>query len=234
MDKTNASLRAYDLAAGVWSLTGSGLSVAGIGYMSIAKYSSSSILLAESSTGKIKQYSFSGSAWSFTTSGSSPANSFPSMSIANSTILYYISKADGKLRTMQFYTGNNLSFAMSVNLGTDLYDGMNNGIHFEGTALSSVGMNTMVRISNGAYKHRRNEVVTHTINEGFNDWCNQPLMIGALGPISNNLYSNEEVVHMYVAAFTEAEAATYEGLVNTLQGDIETALGLSAGSRKKY
>jgi hypothetical protein len=40
--------------------------------------------------------------------------------------------------------------------------------------------------------------------------------------------------HNYIAAFNLAETQLYETIVNNLQGQLETALGLAPGTRKKY
>jgi hypothetical protein len=37
-----------------------------------------------------------------------------------------------------------------------------------------------------------------------------------------------------MASFTLSELQWYENRVNVLQGEIETALGLASGTRKKY
>jgi len=132
--------------------------------------------------------------------------------------------------------GNYGSFAMSSNLGTDMYDAINSPIQFSTTPDSTIGQNTMIRDGSfSQFTTRRNGATTKTFafaNVGV--WCDLPLLIGALGPITNNLWSNNKVNHMFVASFTIAELIIYEGLVNTFQGAVDTALSLGVGARKKY
>lgn len=132
--------------------------------------------------------------------------------------------------------GSNKSFAMSSNLGTDMYPAMNCNIQFNTNVDSTLGQNTMIRDGSfSTFTTRRNGVTTKTFASAtVTDWCDLPLLIGALGPITNNLWSNNKVNHMFVASFTTAELTTYETLVNNFQGAVDTALGLGAGARKKY
>lgn len=132
--------------------------------------------------------------------------------------------------------GSSASFAMSSNLGTDMYDAINSNIQYNTLPDSTLGQNTMIR--DGSFSQfitRRNGATTKTFPfANVTSWCDLPLLIGALGPITNNLWSNNKVNHMFVASFTLAELIIYEGLVNTFQGAVDTALGLGAGTRKKY
>ena len=94
-------------------------------------------------------------------------------------------------------------------------------------------------IRDGSYEVmnvRRNGVGIYQFNfaNAYYGLCDRPILIGALGPISNNFWSNNKFCHHFMASFTIAELIAYETRVNTLQGEIETALGLSVGSRKKY
>jgi hypothetical protein len=128
------------------------------------------------------------------------------------------------------------SFAMSSNLGTDMYDAINSNIQFSTTPDSTLGQNTMIRDGSFAqFTARRNGATTKTFAfADVTNWCDLPLLIGALGPITNNLWSSNKVNHMFIASFTIAELVIYEGLVNTFQGNVDTALSLGAGARKKY
>ena len=132
--------------------------------------------------------------------------------------------------------GSNKSFAMSSNLGTDMYPAMNCNIQFNTNVDSTLGQNTMIRDGSfSTFTTRRNGALTKTFASAtVTDWCDLPLLIGALGPITNNLWSDNKVNHMFVASFTIAELIIYEGLVNTFQGNIDTALALGVGTRKKY
>jgi hypothetical protein len=132
--------------------------------------------------------------------------------------------------------GSNASFAMSSNLGTDLYDAINSNIQFSTFPDSTLGQNTMIRDnSESTILVRRNGSTTKTFSDAYvTDWCDLPMLIGALGPITNNLWSNNRFNHHFMASFTLSELQWYENRVNTLQGEIETALELSPGTRKKY
>jgi hypothetical protein len=131
----------------------------------------------------------------------------------------------------------NNSYAMSCNLGTDLYDAINCPIIFRNIPISSIGLNTMIRDnSDNQFFARRNGVAVYQMDNAFSvfGFCDRAILIGALAPISNNLWSNNKFCHHFMASFTTAELTAYETRVNTLQGEIETALGLAVGSRKKY
>jgi len=132
--------------------------------------------------------------------------------------------------------GSGISFAMSSNLGTDMYDAINSNIQFSTTPDSTLGQNTMIRDGSfSQFTTRKNGATTKTFTfANVTGWCDLPLLIGALGPITNNLWSNNKVNHMFVASFTIAELIIYEGLVNTFQGAVDTALSLGVGARKKY
>ena len=133
--------------------------------------------------------------------------------------------------------GATMSFAMSSNLGADLYDGIFGPIQYNTNPVSTIGFNTMIRENSwDTISCRRNGSQTNLFFPyaeaiAFPDL---PVLIGALGPISNNLYSNNKFNHHFAAKFSLSELASYETLINTYQGYIETALGLAVGSRKKY
>lgn len=132
--------------------------------------------------------------------------------------------------------GSNSSFAMSSNLGTDLYDAINSPIQFRNVPISTIGFNTMLRDgSDFNITCRHNEAQIYSIDTAYStEFCDLPILIGALGPITNNLWSNNKFNHHFMASFTLSELQWYENRVNTLQGEIETALELSPGSRQKY
>lgn len=130
--------------------------------------------------------------------------------------------------------GVNKSISMSNNLGTDLYNSMNGDIYFNGTPITSTGLKTALRVSGTLY-NRSNGSNIYTVAHTYNGKPELPILLGALGPIGNGIYSNNEYCHFFLSGFSSlADMATYEGLVNTLQTDIENALGLTAGDRKKY
>jgi len=133
-------------------------------------------------------------------------------------------------------TTSDNSFAMSSNLGTDLYDAINSPIQFRNIPISTIGFNTMLRDnSNIDMSCRRNGAQIYFIETAVStDFCDLPILIGALGPITNNLWSNNKFNHHFMASFTLSELQWYENRVNVLQGEIETALGLASGTRKKY
>lgn len=131
-------------------------------------------------------------------------------------------------------TGANNSFAQVSNLGTDLYNAMNSAIYFNNIPIASAGFVTQVRNNSSQFLIRANGNPRYTANTAHGGFCDLPMLIGALGPITNNLYSNNLMNHNYIAAFTLAETQLYETIVNNLQGQLETALGLAPGTRKKY
>lgn len=131
--------------------------------------------------------------------------------------------------------GTSGSFSMACNLGTDTYDSVNSGITYSAAPVSSIGLNVVCRTNDfNNFQHRRNGVQALNWPAYHSGFCDLPILLGALGPTSNNLWSDNKVCHHFMASFTLAELQTYETLVNNLQGDIEVALGLSAGDRKKY
>jgi hypothetical protein len=133
-------------------------------------------------------------------------------------------------------TSSDNSFAMSSNLGTDLYDAINSAIQFRNIPISTIGFNTMIRDNSITdMSCRRNGSEVYFIDSAVStDFCDLPILIGALGPITNNLWSNNKFNHHFMASFTLSELQWYENRVNTLQGEIETALELASGTRKKY
>jgi hypothetical protein len=132
--------------------------------------------------------------------------------------------------------GTNASFAMSANLGVDIYAAINGVIASNTVPVNSIGMVTMIREGSlASFRVRRNGAEVYNLAFGAaTQFCDLPMLIGALGPTSNNIWSNNKICHHFMANFTAAELVTYETLTNALQGDIETALGLTAGDRKKY
>jgi hypothetical protein len=126
------------------------------------------------------------------------------------------------------------SFAQASNLGTDLYNAMNSNIYFNTLAIVVPGFITQVRNNSSQFFIRANGTPIFTANTPHISFCDLPMLIGALGPITNNFYSNNLMNHNYIAAFNLAETQLYETIVNNLQGQLETALGLAPGTRKKY
>jgi hypothetical protein len=133
----------------------------------------------------------------------------------------------------------NNSYFMACNLGTDLYDAINSPTQYRNLPLSTIGLNTMIR-DNSDYQFivRRNGAGVYQMDFAYSyyGFCDLPILIGALGPISlNNTFSSDnKFCHHFMASFNTAELIAYETRVNVLQGEIETALGLAVGSRKKY
>jgi hypothetical protein len=130
------------------------------------------------------------------------------------------------------------SYYMACNLGTDLYDAINSATAYRNLPLSTIGFNTMIRDNSfDQFIVRRNGVGIYQMDNAFSVyWCDREILIGALAPVSiNNTFSSDnKFCHHFMASFTTAELIAYETRVNVLQGEIETALGLPTGSRKKY
>jgi hypothetical protein len=134
----------------------------------------------------------------------------------------------------QIYNNRVILDANGANLGTDLYNAMNSNIYFNGTPIATPGFVTQVRNNASQFFIRANGIPIYTANTAHVGFCDLPMLIGALGPITNNFYSNNLMNHNYIAAFNLAETQLYETIVNNLQGQLETALGLAPGTRKKY
>jgi hypothetical protein len=130
--------------------------------------------------------------------------------------------------------GTATSFFQASNLGTDLYNAMNSNVYFNTLAIVVPGFITQVRNNSSQFFIRANEIPVFTANTAHVGFCDLPILIGALGPITNNLYSNNLMNHNYIAAFNLAETQLYETIVNNMQGQLEIALGLTPGTRKKY
>lgn len=126
------------------------------------------------------------------------------------------------------------SFALSSNLGNDAYPAINGSIIFDDTPLTSLGFNCIVRESSTQVKFRHNGALYKTYSSNSTGFANIPILIGALGPTSNNLWSSNEFNHFFLGGMNSTEVAIYETYVNNMQADIETALGLVAGTRKMY
>jgi hypothetical protein len=130
--------------------------------------------------------------------------------------------------------GFNTSFAQASNIGFDLYNAMNSSIYYNTNPITAPGFVTQVRNNSSQFFIRSNGTPVYTANTSHGGFCDLPMLIGALGPITNNFYSNNLMNHNYIAAFNLAETQLYETIVNNLQGQLETALGLTPGTRKKY
>jgi hypothetical protein len=133
----------------------------------------------------------------------------------------------------------NNSYAMACNLGTDLYDAINSPFQYRNLPLSTIGFNTMIRDNSfDQFTVRRNGEGIYQMDNAysFDGFCDREILIGALAPVSiNNTFSSDnKFCHHFMASFTTDELIAYETRVNVLQGEIETALGLAVGSRKKY
>lgn len=95
---------------------------------------------------------------------------------------------------------------------------------------------TVNRTSSTQLIQRRNGVQTFTTSVTATTLPTRSIYLGG---IQNNVgglsyASDRRIQFAFVAKFNNTQIAIYETSVNTLQGDIETALGLTPGSRKRY
>ena len=106
------------------------------------------------------------------------------------------------------------------NLGTNLYNAMNSNVYFNILAIVVPGFITQVRNNSSQFFIRANEIPVFTANTAHVGFCDLPMLIGALGPITNNLYSNNLMNHNYIAAFNLAETQLYETIVNNISRNL--------------
>lgn len=98
------------------------------------------------------------------------------------------------------------------------------------------GLICINRTTSTQLRQRRNGAQTFAINVTSSTLPTNSIFLGG---IQNNAgtvsyASDRRIQFAFVAAFSDVQLAIYEASVNTLQGDIETALGLTPGSRKRY
>jgi hypothetical protein len=95
---------------------------------------------------------------------------------------------------------------------------------------------TQVRTSSSVIKHRANGV--QVINDSSHSSTSKPTNSIYRGGVHLGadviVLSTKKQCGAYGANFTEAETIIFEGLLNTYNKDLETALGLSANSRSQY
>ena len=119
------------------------------------------------------------------------------------------------------------------------YGALNDG--GSGTFAASVGqaidsLMSLNRTNSTQLRQRRNGVQTFALTLAS---TNLPTRSIYLGGIQNNLGnmvygSDRRIQAATIAKFSDVQLALYEASVNTLQGEIETALGLGKGTRKRY
>lgn len=119
------------------------------------------------------------------------------------------------------------------------YGALNDG--GSGTFAPSTGQNIdgficLNRTNSTRLRQRRNGVQTFDIAVTSTNMPTRSIYLGGLqNNLGNLVYgSDRRIEHAFVAKFNDSQLALYEASVNTLQGDIEIALNLTAGSRKRY
>jgi hypothetical protein len=133
--------------------------------------------------------------------------------------------------------GSNNSVVIATRYtGTQTISSINDARTTPSLSSASNKQYTQIRTTSSVIKHRTNG--TQVVNDSSHSSTAKPtnsIYRGGLhlGPDAVVLSTKKQCC-AWGANFTEAEAIIFDGLINTYNADLETALGLSANSRHQY